>query len=590
MVGDPKQLPPTRFFERQIPGHDGDEETIDVEVEDLEFILDECIGAGIPSFELTWHYRSRHESLIAFSNKADHGGRLVTFPSPVTQDNAVSFRHVPDGVYARAGARTNQPEARAVVAEAVSVLREALEGGRNRSLGIVTFNAEQQALIENLLDDARRQDPLLEPFFSEEATEPVLIKNLESVQGEERDVMLFSLTYGPDQTGRVGMNFGPLNQVGGERRLNVAVTRAREALLVFGSLRPEHIDLSRTTAIGVAHLKQFLDFAMHGSRAFARAATGPLGDYESPFEAAVAERLGAKGWILHPQIGVSGFRIDLGVVDPDAPGAFLAGVECDGATYHRAATARDRDRLRQVVLEGLGWRIVRIWSTDWWTNAAREIDRLHIALLAALADARAKRNAAEPPNPALYTSAAEDKLEPLPGQRVLEEATPCQPISEENMDADPARFYQDDYRLILTNMVVSELANTGVLRQDRLVQRIARMHGFQRAGREIQDRVAASIPGACRRTRDSAGTFIWPSDADPTACKVFRRPAVGGSRDPSEVPIEELTALAKLNRLHHDDEEAVLTAMRNACGLMKLREASRERFREAIARGGCEYP
>ena len=391
IVGDPKQLPPTTFFERQIPGGDGNGQTL-VQTEDLESILDECLGAGVPSFELTWHYRSRHESLIAFSNKAYYGGRLITFPSPVTKDNAVSFRHVPDGVYARAGARTNQPEARALVAEAVSILRAVTAGGRHRSLGIVTFNAEQQTLIENLLDDARRQDPLLEPFFSDEAAEPVLIKNLESVQGEERDVMLFSLTYGPDQTGRVAMNFGPLNQSGGERRLNVAVTRAREALIVFGSLRPEHIDLSRTSAVGVAHLKQFLDFAMHGARAFARAATGPLGDFESPFEAAVAERLARKGWILHPQIGVSGFRIDLGVVDPDAPGTYLAGVECDGATYHRGATARDRDRLRQAVLEGLGWRILRIWSTDWWTNAMRETDRLHMALQIALAEARVKRD------------------------------------------------------------------------------------------------------------------------------------------------------------------------------------------------------
>jgi very-short-patch-repair endonuclease len=396
VVGDPKQLPPTRFFERQLPDGDGEGEAVEVEVQDLESILDECLGAGVPAVELTWHYRSRHESLIAFSNQAYYGGRLVTFPSPVTRDGAVSFRHVPDGVYARAGARTNLPEARAVVAEALALLRGVLAGGRPRSLGIVTFNAEQQALIENLLDEARREDPSLEPFFSDDAAEPVLVKNLESVQGEERDVMLFSLTYGPDQSGRVAMNFGPLNQAGGERRLNVAVTRAREALIAFGSLRPEQIDLARTSATGVAHLKQFLAFAQHGARAFAMTATGPLGDYESPFEAAVAERLRARGWTVHPQIGVSGFRIDLGVVDPEAPGAFLAGVECDGATYHRGATARDRDRLRQVVLEGLGWRILRIWSTDWWTNAAREADRLHVALEAALAEARAERDAKRP--------------------------------------------------------------------------------------------------------------------------------------------------------------------------------------------------
>ena len=209
MVGDPKQLPPTRFFERQIPGGDGD--SVEVEVEDLESILDECIGAGIPSFELKWHYRSRHESLIAFSNQAYYGGRLVTFPAPVTEDKAVTFRHVPDGVYARAGARTNRAEATALTAEVVAMLQGMLTGGRRRTIGIVTFNSEQQSLIENLLDDARRQDPRLEPFFSEEdCAEPVLIKNLESVQGEERDVMMFSLTYGPDQTGRVAMNFGPL--------------------------------------------------------------------------------------------------------------------------------------------------------------------------------------------------------------------------------------------------------------------------------------------------------------------------------------------------------------------------------------------
>ena len=391
IVGDPKQLPPTRFFERQVPAGGEGEAAVQIEMEDLESILDECIGAGIQTVELIWHYRSRHESLIAFSNQAYYGSRLITFPSPVTDDRAVSFRYVPDGIYARAAARINQVEARAVVTEVVRLLRESLEKGTNKSLGIVTFNAEQQTLIEDLLDEARHKDPRLDPFFSEDSVEPVMVKNLESVQGEERDVMLFSLTYGPDQTGRISMVFGPLNQAGGERRLNVAITRAREKLIVFGSILSEHIDLSRTSALGVRHLKEFLDYVRNGARAFARAATGPLGDHESPFEVAVAQRLSTKGWTLHPQIGVSGFRIDLAVVDPDASGAFLAGIECDGATYHRGATARDRDRLRQLVLERLGWRILRIWSTDWWTNSIRECERLHEALNVALAQARANR-------------------------------------------------------------------------------------------------------------------------------------------------------------------------------------------------------
>jgi hypothetical protein len=260
VVGDPKQLPPTRFFEQhQAEAEDGGEER--GETEDLESILDECIGAGIHTVELTWHYRSRHESLIAFSNHQYYGGRLVTFPSPKVKDTAVSYRYVANGVYARAGARTNQVEARAVVAEVVARLRGMVFGERELSIGIVTFNVEQQALIEDMLDQARRDEPTIERFFSDEAPEPVLVKNLEGVQGEERDVVIFSITYGPDVTGRVAMNFGPLNQSGGERRLNVAVTRAREALLAFGTLRPEQIDLSRTSAVGVAHLKQFLTYA-----------------------------------------------------------------------------------------------------------------------------------------------------------------------------------------------------------------------------------------------------------------------------------------------------------------------------------------
>jgi very-short-patch-repair endonuclease len=335
-------------------------------------------------------------------------------------------------------------------------------------------------------------------------------------------------------------------------------------------MRPDQIDLSRTSSVGVAHLKVFLDFAMRGASAFARAATGPLGDFESPFEAAVAERLVNKGWTLHPQIGVSGFRVDLGIVNPDAPGSYLAGVECDGATYHRGATARDRDRLRQAVLEGLGWRILRIWSTDWWTNAVREADRLHVALQGVLSETRAGQQ--------IEQSTAEvtqiDEVSP---------ETESHEIKTREIAADPALFYDDDYRTPLAVMVVAELAKSGPLRLDRLVQRIARAHGFQRAGREIQERVTASIPGNCARTRDNGGTFVWPADIKPSEWATFRHVRGGETRDPSEIPIEELVALARTTLQGRHDEASIFIAMRDACGLSKLREASRERFREALA-------
>ena len=610
VVGDPKQLPPTRFFERQMP--DGSAEG-GMDAEPLESILDECLGAGIPQLWLRWHYRSRFESLIAFSNHMYYGGDLVTFPSPRTTDDAVSYRHVPDGIYARAGARTNQVEARALVQHLVGLLRSSLAGDPERSIGVVTFNAEQAALIENLLDAERREDPRLEPFFSEERREPVLVRNLESVQGEERDVMLFSLTYGPDQTGRVAMNFGPLNQDGGERRLNVAVTRARERLIVFGSLRPEHIVLSRTEAAGVIHLRKFLEYAKDGPIAFARAFTAPLGDFESPFEAAVAARLSTRGWTLHPQIGVSGFRIDLGVVDKDEPGSYLAGVECDGATYHAGATARDRDRLRQLVLERLGWRILRIWSTDWWTNAERECDRLHAALEAAQVAVRAARQKAEEERtraeaePGAYVDAeasdpdnVDDSELELPfgdhhdGGEAEASAAPGEPgesgaggndeaVPSEAPQADSGRFYEDGYRETLGAIIAFELRH-GPVRMDRLAQRVARMHGFQRTGREINDRMTLAIPRRCKRSREAVGVFVWPVDADPAAGWPFRAPVDGGQIDPAEVPIEVLVALAHDCIATNVSDDAILFAMRDACRLGRMSEAARARFQEALDR------
>jgi Superfamily I DNA and RNA helicases and helicase subunits len=391
MVGDPRQLPPTNFFSRS--EEDADD---DVEVEgDMESILDECMGANLAVRTLDWHYRSRHESLIAFSNHRYYESRLVTFPSPVTEDRAVSFHLVRDGVYEKGGARINKPEAFALVRHLIGRLKDPEFSSRGLTVGVVTFNSEQQKLIEDLLDEERRKDPSLESHFAENALEPIFVKNLENVQGDERDVMYFSITYGPDMTGAVSMNFGPMNKSGGERRLNVAITRARYALHVFSSLSPDMMDLSRTKAEGVRDLKHFLEFAERGPRALAEVNYSSVGDYDSPFEKAVAIALSERGWQVHPQVGVSRFRIDLGVVDPDAPGRYLAGIECDGATYHRAATARDRDKLREQVLRGLGWEIIRIWSTDWWVDKAGALDKVHDRLMALLGAARSRRAAEE---------------------------------------------------------------------------------------------------------------------------------------------------------------------------------------------------
>ena len=375
VVGDPKQLPPTNFFNRST---DNDDTTTDEEqVEDLESILDECLGAGMNRSSLQWHYRSRHESLIAFSNVTYYESSLITFPSPVTSDTAVRYERV-EGVYDRGGSRTNRIEAEAVVAaiEKHYLDAQANRDAKPRSIGVVTFNQPQQALIETLLDQRRRTNAELDRAISAASNEPLFIKNLENVQGDERDVICFSTTFGLDAAGRMTMNFGPLNGEGGHRRLNVAITRAREAVRIFSSLDPGQIDTSKVRAAGVRDLKHYLDFAIKGPRALVAQSTPTGREPDSPFERAVMQALRERGWDVHAQVGCSGYRIDLAVVDPNAPGRYLLGIECDGRTYHSGATARDRDRLRQFVLENLGWKIARVWSTDWWRDTDGEVDRL----------------------------------------------------------------------------------------------------------------------------------------------------------------------------------------------------------------------
>lgn len=364
IVGDPRQLPPTSFFAR---GAASDDE-LDLEdgVEDLESILDECLAAGVPTRRLEWHYRSRDESLIAFSNERYYGGELVTFPSGAGAGAAgVHSRFVEGGTYEKGRSRTNPTEARAVVAEVLERLRSP---GASRSIGVVTFSQPQQTLIQDLFERAITEEPELERWFAEGEADGVFVKNLENVQGDERDLIVFSIGYGPDPSGRVSMNFGPLNKDGGERRLNVAVTRARREVLVFTSLRAADIDPARTSARGVRDLRAFLAFAER--RSAARSAAERVGADGQPdgLVASIAAELTARGHRTVTGIGRSGVRIDIGVVDPGDPSRFLLAIETDGANYRRSATARDRDRLRGDVLGSLGWRVHRVWAIDWWRD------------------------------------------------------------------------------------------------------------------------------------------------------------------------------------------------------------------------------
>ncbi|HWQ55094.1 MAG TPA: DUF3320 domain-containing protein [Bryobacteraceae bacterium] len=587
MVGDPKQLPPTNFFNKA----DTEEDLSDDVPEDLESILDECIGASLPSIQLSWHYRSRHESLISFSNRRYYGGGLVTFPSPVTDDRAVSFHHV-NGVYEKGGPRTNPQEAKAVVHDIVARLTSPGFAESRLSIGVVTFNAEQQKLIEDLLDLERRNNPAIKPYFGEGRLERVFVKNLESVQGDERDLMYFSMTYGPDVAGRVSMNFGPMNRDGGERRLNVVITRARRELRVFSSLLPEQIDLSRTQATGVSELKHFLDeFAQRGPRAFAEMVTGSTGAFDSPFEEYVATSLQSRGWTIHTQVGASAFRIDLGVVHPDAPGSYLAGIECDGATYHRSATARDRDKLRQQVLRNLGWEILRVWSTDWWIDRESTLNRLDMQLRTVLEESRQKLSIVRAPT-SIATDLSEEDL-PVEtrelaatvgcggdGEYRRNQAQP-QPPAAGDHHPDAENFFDRSYDAELARMVAAIIETEGPILDEVLARRIARVHGWQRTGPRITERVTRIASRTFRKTKEDVGTFFWPRNVETGQPVPFR---LGLDRSVDEICVHELVSLA-LNVLATGKvgEEAV-SAMARAAGLQRAGATSRPRLAAALAR------
>ncbi|WP_417474048.1 DUF3320 domain-containing protein [Leisingera sp.] len=626
IVGDPKQLPPTNFFGRT----EDTEEDLPESEKDLASILDEVAAAGIPTQQLDWHYRSRDESLIAFSNWHYYGGRLVTFPSPATESQAVQLHQV-NGTYARGMGRTNEDEARAITRMVVRRLTEwlALPEEERLTLGVITFNSEQQGLILDLLDDERRKNSDLEWFFEDDREEPVIVKNLENIQGDERDVMLFSITFGPDHAGKLSMAFGALNGDGGEKRLNVAITRARQELHIFASIRADQIDLTRTKALGVKHLKGFLDFAARGPVALPSQDDGSLGPVENVFEAAIKAAIEAKGWELRPQIGVSGFRIDLGVVHPDHAGVYLAGIECDGATYHGSATARDRDKVRQAVLENLGWKILRIWSTDWFKNPKAVVQRIHEALtehLEADRERRAEEDAArissseevsaandfQPDDQGFAadkaTSTAEIELLPAPGMREPEyrneplvagviapehDETDVAAITQsDGLIPDPKQFYEPTYIPRLERLIEDIVRTEGPLPVTLLSRRVAQQHGWQRTGRRIVEQVGAALTRVDIHEEDGV-EFAWskgghsnrvPFQSDLTrGIRDISRAEIASlydanaeALDESEDPARDLSRLAGINRLTADSRSYLETCIewRRGAALMAGADAS----------------
>ena len=508
VVGDPKQLPPTAFFSKMTSGGADEDDDGTGRVADIESILGLFTARGLPVRMLRWHYRSKHQSLIAVSNRQFYDNKLFIVPSPYTAEAGMGlrFHHVADGIFDTGATRINIVEARIVAQAIIAHARDHAE----LSLGVATFSAGQRRAILEQVELLRRSlPPQVENFFQSHHSEPFFVKNLENVQGDERDVIFISVGYGPTVPGgRVPMRFGPLGSEGGERRLNVLISRAKQRCEVFASMTDEDIDPDfAATRKGVLAFRIFMHFARTGMMTLA-SSTGR--DHDSVFEEQVAKALQVKGYQVHRNVGLAGFFIDLAVADPQRPGRYLLGIECDGASYHDARSARDRDRLRQSVLESHGWSIHRVWSTDWFQRPNEQLDLIVARIETAKAehDADAAGRKAHRAVPYDIVTVERENVteiglmpvdEPVPN-RLYEEATLTRP-------AHVTGDLHDAPRGILSSLAETVVKTESPVHIDEIINRIRDAWGVKRAGGRIQDAIERAVDASVR-----SGSMIRQDD------------------------------------------------------------------------------
>ncbi len=522
VLGDTRQLPPTRFFDSIVEdfGHDGDQDYTTT-ITDVESILHQC-RQSFPVKQLKWHYRSRHESLIAISNQEFYENELLIFPSPFdnTDHLGLKFIHIPNSVYSRGGSSANRIEAEVVVQAAFDHYKKFPD----KSLGIGTFNMSQQ---QTILDEVERQlhsNPEMNEFFSATRDEHFFVKNLETIQGDERDTIFLSIGYGKDENGKLYRNFGPLNHEGGERRLNVLITRAREKCVVFSNFKASDLHLDANAPFGTKALKMFLDYAENKNNVRSKNSEGEM---DTPFEDAVYDYIHSLGYDIRKQVGCAGYRIDLGIIDPQSPGRYLIGIECDGKQYFNAPVARDRDRLRQQVLKGLGWNLHRVWSMEWYQDR----DNTKQRLLKAIEKAKTSIPSESDPTPIPDNDKikVESELKPKK-QPVLETIheptiphyTECNdlaiPISGELHLQDPLNIAQ----------AVSNIVNVeSPVHLEQVVIRLRTLWGLAKAGKRIRMTIEKGVSVAERSNLiKRKGVFLWSVDHEDIQIRKREKPKI----------------------------------------------------------------
>jgi very-short-patch-repair endonuclease len=541
VVGDERQLPPTAFFKKLTGEEDPEESNDDVTIQakDAESILELCLAKGVPHRMLSWHYRSKHQSLIAVSNREFYENKLFIVPSPydAVAGMGLKFNLLKDAIYDRGGTRTNTKEAKAI---AEAVIRHA-RSNPDQTLGVATFSVAQRQVVLKELELLRRANPDVEDFFIGTSSEPFFVKNLENIQGDERDVIFISVGYGKTEQGYLAHAFGPLSSDGGERRLNVLISRAKLRCEVFCNFSGADIDLERSRARGVSALKLFLTFAETGN--FGLGEVSGL-DFDSEFEIQVFERLQASGYNVKRQIGASGFRVDLAVSDSDKPGRFILGIECDGAQFHSSRSARDRDRLRQQVLEAHGWIIHRVWSADWYLRPQAELRKIEDAIAAAKVEWSARD---EDSFKSVCAVPLSFKAEHKGDTEIVTAVIDAEPA----LASDRSPYIEADFTVNrryepheapLAEMVahVTKIVETeGPIHLDEITARIRILWGLGRAGSRIRAAVERAASVAVQRGLIQGGPFY----ALPSQAIVVRdRSAVSSAslRKPEMLPPAEI--------------------------------------------------
>ncbi|MEM7755480.1 MAG: DUF4011 domain-containing protein [Planctomycetota bacterium] len=597
VVGDSKQLPPTSFFEKAEPE---DDETAD-EAQELESILQECVASGVPTRRLLWHYRSRHDSLIAFSNESYYDNALRTFPAPAEPGEhlGVSFRNV-EGAYDRGATRTNRAEAEAVVDELAALL---LEG--RYTVGVVSFNIAQQILVEDIFDHRCRKSPELDAARtkSESTDEPAFIKNLESVQGDERDVILFSVTYGPDHANKMTMNFGPLNRDGGERRLNVAVTRARRRVVAFASFEPDRIDPARTNAVGVRHLRRFLEFARSGKQPATPADTVDTG----PIESAVRDELLARGHDVAERVGTGASRIALAVRDPADPTCFILGIEFDGPAYADAESATDRDRIRPAVLGGLGWTLYRVWSVEWRLNRESVLRSLERAIADARRAATRAHDNDQPdntqPQAALQSEAEPETVTDEPNaiassaglaEPPQHTASVYKPWFPTSLIGDRDMLMDEQHQRPALDTLIEIVAAEAPITRPLATRRLAEGFGVERLIKSVRDHCEHIIDHAVAKHKIAQfDDALWPAKTDAT----IENPRTPGETPASRRSLEDISLAERVaavrtvlqEQVALPDEELAKHAAR-LLGTHRLTDKTAPLIEQAIKRYRDEAP